>query len=203
MSVAPAKASSSAAVIKSRALGKQPASRMGYKRGRTIMRHSNVRLPRQLANPIDLPGLAAIRRKRLFHARRMRRNVEPLVAHQNRAAFEVLLMKKFPVLAVESAHHGRSIKRSTVEIDKIDAPLPGCGIVKPQRLRLDVKGFVGAGDIKLFEVGIAVEEFVVIGNSVILHPYVGVVEPVRQAPNMRLPVTDQEVKIVRAVALRQ
>jgi hypothetical protein len=37
-----------------------------------------------------------------------------------------------------------------------------CGVVEPKRLRLDVEFFVGARYLELFEVRIAVEEFLVL-----------------------------------------
>src|SRR5450432_3222720 len=119
-------------------------------------------LTRQLANPIHFPGLAAVWRKRLLHARRLWRDVQPDVAHQNDTALEVFLMEKLTALARESANHGRRIKRSIVDIDQMDAPLPRLGVVQPQRLRLDMEFLIGAGDLELFEVRVAVEDLVVV-----------------------------------------
>src|SRR5580698_6560562 len=112
------------------------------------MRHRMDILPRKLANPINLPGLAAVRRVRLFHARRIMRNVEPDAAHQNCPALKALLMIKLPALAAEPAYDGRCIERAVIEIDEIDAPLPRRGIVKAQRLRFNAKLFVGAGHVE-------------------------------------------------------
>ncbi len=110
-------------------------------------------------------------------------------------------MEKLPALAREGTHDGRRIERSVVQVDEIDAPLPRGRIVKPQRLRLDMKLFVGAGNFKLFEVRIAIEELVVIGDAVVLIPDIGIVEAIRQAADVRFPVADEEVKVVGTVAL--
>ncbi len=96
-------------------------------------------LPRQLANPVHFPGFAPIRRERLFHARRLRRNVEPDVAHQDGAAMEVLLVEKLTAIAVEASDDGWQTECPVVQIDKIDTPLARCGIVQTKRLRLNVE----------------------------------------------------------------
>lgn len=42
-----------------------------------------------------------------------------------------------------------------------------------------------------------------IRDAIVLVPDIGVVEPIRKPPHVRFPVADEEVKVVRAVALRQ
>lgn len=79
-------------------------------------------------------------------------------------------MEKLATFSSEPTDDGRGIERTVVEINEIDAPLPRLGVVKPQRLRLNMKFLVGAGDLELFEVGVAVEQFMVIGDPVIFHP---------------------------------
>jgi len=130
-------------------------------------------------------------------------DIEPNVAHQDGAAFEVLLMEKLTALAGKPTHNGRRIERSVVEVDEINAPLPGRGIVESQRLRLDAKFLIGAGHIELFEVCVAVEKLMMIRNAVVLDPDIGVVKPVRKAADVRFPVADEKVKVVRAIALRK
>jgi hypothetical protein len=66
----------------------------------------------------------------LIHVRRFGRNVEPDVAHKNRAAFELFLMEKLTALPDEAADYGRRVERSIVQIDKINAPLPRRRIVE-------------------------------------------------------------------------
>ena len=160
-------------------------------------------LSRKLANPIYFPGFPAIRRKRLLHARRVGRDIEPHVAHQNGSAFEVFLIEKLAAIAGKVAHHGRQAKSSVVNVDQVDAPLARCGVVEPERLRLDVEFLVGAGHFELFEVRIAVEEFMVVRDAVVFDPEIGVIETIGKATDMSLPVADEEVEVVRTVALRQ
>ena len=78
-----------------------------------------------------------------------------------------------------------------------------CGIIEAERLRLNVEFLVGAGDIKLFEVCIAVEDFLVVRDTVVLDPEIGVVEAVRETADVSFPVADDEVKIVRTIPLRK
>jgi hypothetical protein len=70
-------------------------------------------------------------------------------------------------------------------------------------LRLDVEFLVGAGDVELFEVRIAVEKFFVVRDTVVLDPGCGVVEAIRQPADVSLPVADYEMKIVRTITLRK
>ena len=65
-----------------------------------------------------------------------------------------------------------------------------CGVVEPKRLRLDVEFFVGARYLELFEVRIAVEEFLVVRDTIVLDPDVGIVEAVRQTADVSFPVAD-------------
>jgi hypothetical protein len=66
-----------------------------------------------------------------------------------------------------------------------------------------VKLLVGAGDLELFEVCVAVEKLMVIRNRVVLDPDIGIIEAIRKTADVRFPVADEEVKVVRAVALRE
>src|ERR1700761_2401911 len=58
----------------------------------------------------------------------------------------------------------------------------------------------GTVDFELLEVGIGVEQLLVVGNAVVLDPFVGADEPIGQPPDMRFPVADEEVEVVTAVA---
>jgi hypothetical protein len=75
-------------------------------------------------------------------------------------------------------------------------------VVEAERLRLNAKFLVGAGHVELFEVRVAVEKFLVVRDAVILNPDIGIVESVREPADMSLPVTDQEIKVVRPIPLR-
>src|SRR5580692_5449180 len=112
-------------------------------------------------------------------------------------------MEKLAAFSSEATNYRRCVERSIVEIDKIDAPLTRSGIVEAQRLRLNVKLFIGAGYLELFEVCVAVEQLLVVRDSVVFDPHIGVVEAIRKSANMRFPVADEEIKIVGAVALRE
>src|SRR5580692_12199871 len=138
------------------------------------MRGSPQASSRKLANPVDFPGLAPVRRKRLLHARRLRRNIKPHVANKNGAALVFLLIEKLTAISAKAADHGRQPKSPIVDVNEINAPLPRSRIVETQRLRLDAKLLVGAGHIELFKVRVAVEELVVIRNAVILDPDIGI-----------------------------
>jgi hypothetical protein len=97
-------------------------------------------------------------------------------------------------------NHRRQAESSIIQIDEIDTPLMRRGIVQPERLRLDVKFFVGAGHIELLEVCVAVEEFLVVRDAIVLDPGIGIVEAVRETAHVSFPVADQEVKVVRTIA---
>ncbi len=109
--------------------------------------------------------------------------------------------KNSPAVAGEAADDGRGVEGAGIEVDQIDAPLVGGGVVHAERLPLDVEFFVGAGDVELLEVGVAVEELVVVRDAVVLDPGVGVIEAIGKAADVGLPVADEEVEVVGAVAL--
>lgn len=110
-------------------------------------------------------------------------------------------MEKLAAIAGKVANHGRRVESPVIQVDEIDAPLMGCRVVEAERLRLNAKLLVGGRDIELFEVRIAVEEFLVVRNPIVLDPDVGVVKPVRQPADVSLPVGDQKVKVVRTITL--
>jgi len=135
-----------------------------------LISFTNRPLSREFADPIYFPGLAAVGGEGLFHPGGRRREVEPDVAHENGAAFEVFLMEKLAAIAGEVADHGRRGESSVIEVDEIDAPLTRGGVVEAEGLRLDAESFVGAGDVELFEVCVTVEKFLVVGDTVVLDP---------------------------------
>src|SRR6266849_8392592 len=123
-------------------------------------------LSQKLANPIYFPGLPTIRRERLLHARRVGRDVEPDVAHQNGSAFEVFLIEKLAAITGKLARYRRQAKSPVIHVYQIDTPLTRCGVIESERLRLNAEFLVGASDIELFEVRIAVEEFLVVRDTI-------------------------------------
>jgi hypothetical protein len=60
--------------------------------------------------------------------------------------------------------------------------------------------FLRVVDFKFLKVRVAVEEFFVIRDSVVLDPIVGTNEAIRKAAHMSLPIADQKIKIVRSIA---
>src|ERR1700683_1240409 len=112
-------------------------------------------------------------------------------------------MEKLAAIAGKLANHRRRVESPVIQVDEINAPLTGCGVVEAERLRFNAKLLVGARDIKLFEICIAVEEFLVVRNPIVLDPHVGVVEAVRQTAGVGFPIADHEVKIVRTIMLRK
>src|SRR5205807_8272828 len=122
--------------------------------------------------------------------------VEPDIAYENGSAFKVFLMEKLAAIAGKMSNHRRRVQSPVIQVDQIDTPLARCGVVEAERLRFDAEFLVGAGDIELFKVRIAVEEFLVVRDANVLNPEVGVVEAVRKPTNMSFPVTDQEIKVV-------
>ena len=70
-------------------------------------------------------------------------------------------------------------------------------------MRLDVEFPIGAGDLEFFEICIAVENFLMVRDSVVLYPDIGVVEAVGEATDMSLPVANEKVEVVRGIALRK
>src|SRR5437667_9209584 len=62
---------------------------------------------------------------------------------------------------------------------------------------------VGAGALEFFKVRIAVENFLMVRDSVILDPCIRIVEAIGKAADISLPVTDEKVEVVRAIALRK
>lgn len=141
----------------------------------------------------------------MLHARRFGPLIEPDVADEDGAAGPLLLVVELAAISGEGTDDGdverAVVERAVVEVEEIDAPLVGGGVVHAERLPLDVEFLVCAGDVELLEVGVGVEEFVVVGYAVVLHPGGGVIEAVGEAADVDLPVADEEVEVVGAVAL--
>jgi hypothetical protein len=76
-----------------------------------------------------------------------------------------------------------------------------CRVVEAERLRFDAKFLVGAGDVELLEVRIAVEDFLVVRDAIVLDPDARIVEAVWETADVSLPIADEEVKVMRAIAL--
>src|ERR1700735_3895640 len=112
-------------------------------------------------------------------------------------------MEKLAAIASKMAHDRARVQRPVIQVDQINTPLPRCRVIEAERLRLDAKFLVGARDIELFKVGIAVEKFLVVRDAIILNPDIGVIEAVWKPAHMSFPVADKEIKIVGAITLRK
>jgi hypothetical protein len=55
-------------------------------------------------------------------------------------------------------------------------------------------------DIELLEIAVAIEEFFMIGDAVILDPIVGPNKAIGKPAHVSLPVADEEVEVVRSIA---
>src|SRR5580700_11734895 len=95
------------------------------------------------------------------------------------------------------------LNRPLVHIQQVNAPLACCGVIEAQRLGFDTQLLVSAGDVEFFKVRVAVEDFEVVRDAVVLNPDIGIVQAIGQAPDVGLPVADKKVEVVRAVALRK
>src|SRR5262249_58716732 len=75
-------------------------------------------------------------------------------------------------------------------------------IVQPERLRLDVQMLLWIVDLKLLEIGVAIEKLLMIGDAVILDPIVGTNKAIGKPTHVSLPVADKEIKVVRSIVSR-
>jgi hypothetical protein len=158
-------------------------------------------LPGEFADPVDFPCFAAVGGEGLLHAGGGWGEIEPDVADEDGAARPLLLMVELAAWSDEGSDDGWGVDGAGIEVDEVDAPLVGGGVVHAERLRLDVEFLVSAGDVELLEVGVAVEEFVVVGDAVVDDPGVGVVEAIGEAADVDFPVANEEVEVMGAVAL--
>src|SRR6188474_2927195 len=83
-------------------------------------------------DPVRLPGLAAVLGERLLPAARVRLDVVPEVAHQDRLAVPdlVVVERAGAVLAVERADGGRQRQPAQSVRGPVDAPLAGLLVVE-------------------------------------------------------------------------
>jgi hypothetical protein len=72
-------------------------------------------------------------------------------------------------------------------------------VVQPERLRLDVQMLLWIVDLKLLEIGVAIEELLMIGDAVILNPIVGTNKTIGQPAHVSLPVANKEIEVVRPI----
>src|SRR5262245_52765471 len=58
-------------------------------------------------------------------------------------------------------------------------------------------------DFKLLEIGVAIEELLMIGDAVVLDPIVGANEAIGKPAHVSFPVADKEIEVVRSIARRR
>ncbi len=78
----------------------------------------------------------------------------------------------------------------------------GFGVIEPERLRLNTEFVIGAGNVELFKISVAVEKFFVIRDAIVFDPDVRTLQAFGESTNMRFPITDEKIEIVRSVRLR-
>ena len=112
----------------------------------------------------------------------------------------MFLVVKLAAVPIKLANDWRYAQNAFVQIEQIDAPLTRVGVVQPERLRLDVQMLLWIVDLKLLEIGVAIEKLLMVGDAVILDPIVGANKAIRKPAHVSLPVADKEVEVVRSIA---
>ncbi len=105
-------------------------------------------------------------------------------------AFVLFLVVKLAAVPIKFANDWRYAQNALVQVEQIDAPLMLVGIIWPERLRLDVQMLLWIVDLKLLEVGVAIEELLMIGGAVILDPIVETNKTIGKPAHVSLPVAD-------------
>ena len=111
----------------------------------------------------------------------------------------LFLVVKLAAVPIKVANDWRYAQNAFVQIEQIDAPLTRFRVVQSQRLRLDVQMLLRTIDIELFEIVVAIEELLMIGDAVILDPIVGANKAIGKPAHVSLPVADKEVEVVRSI----
>jgi hypothetical protein len=111
----------------------------------------------------------------------------------------LFLVVKLAAVPIKFANNWRHGEKAFVQVEKIDTPLIGVGIVQPECLRFNVKVFLGIIDLKLLKVRVAIKKLLMIRDAVILDPGVGTNKTLRKPAHVSLPVADNEVEVVRSI----
>src|SRR5271155_4773066 len=85
--------------------------------------------PRHARDPIHFPGLASVVREGLLEVRRIRGDVRPDVANQDRSALECVLSIKLAAPILEFAHLRRAVYEANLAVSPIQTPLASLRIV--------------------------------------------------------------------------
>jgi hypothetical protein len=111
------------------------------------------------------------------------------------------LVIEFAATIGELSDDRRCAEDALVDVDQVDAPLVRLRVVETQRLRLDVLSLAATVDFEFFEIGIAVEYFLVTRNAIIFDSLGRAGQPVRP-PDMSLPIADQKIEVMGSIAGR-
>jgi len=111
----------------------------------------------------------------------------------------LFLVVKLAAVPIKFANDWRCAQNTFVQIEQIDAPLTCVRVVQPERLRLDVQMLLWIIDLKLFKIGVAIEELLMVGDDILLDPIVGH-KAIGKPAHVSLPVADKEVEVVRPIA---
>lgn len=122
--------------------------------------------------------------------------------HENGATFPVFLIVELATVAVELTNDGRKAECAVMDVHEVDTPLVRLGILETKCLRLDAKVLLSIADVEFFEIGIAIEDLLVVRDAVVFNPGIRPYQTIRKPANVRFPVTDEEVEIVGSVPLR-
>jgi hypothetical protein len=81
-----------------------------------------------------------------------------------------LLVVEFTSLSVKLAHNRRKIESTFVEIHQVNTPLVRFGIIESERLRFYTELVIGAGNVELFKISVAVEKLLMIRDAIVFDP---------------------------------
>jgi hypothetical protein len=113
-----------------------------------------------------------------------------------------LLVVEFTSLSVKLADNRRKIESAFVEIQQVNTPLARFGIIESEGLRLYTEFVIGAGNVELFKIGVAVEKLFMIRDAIVFDPDIRALQAFGESTNMGFPVPDEKIEIVRSVPLR-
>jgi hypothetical protein len=115
----------------------------------------------------------------------------------------LFLVVKFAAVPIKFANNWRYAQHAFVQIEQVDAPLTSVRVLQPERLRLDVQMLLWIVDLKLLEIGVAIEELLMVGDAIVLDPIVGTDEAIGKPAHVSLPVADKKVEVARSIAGRR
>src|SRR5689334_4237344 len=138
----------------------------------------------QVGDEVRLPGLAAVARKRLLDAMRIRFDVEPYEPREDRAAADVLLIVELAATVLELAEHRRAHHAVVAGREEL-APLVRAGVVEEEAEILEMA--VGPVGFDFFEQRFSAPDLVCRHGAVELDPFLRSAERMAKAPDVRGP----------------